>query len=281
MHAVQEHNLDHNQFVVVRDSFNTAARQIHHKYKLEIGSSDTQTVTTYKPGGTALIAQGNITGRVYAHGSDPHGRWSYMTLNGTAGVITMIISAYQVCTKPTNPQGITAYHQKETVFHRQHRSNTNPHYNFRHDLIKFIQLQQARGIRMILLGDFNQHIDTPNGAVHSIAKQCNLIDVWKCHHPNIPEPNTYLRGKTRIDYALVSPAIANAVQAIGYEPFHHTAATDHRGIFLDLATEQAFGGRTNTLETANQRTLQTKRHLAKITYIRAAASHGNENNLFE
>jgi hypothetical protein len=65
------------------------------------------------------------------------------------------------------------------------------------------------------------------------------------------------------------------------EPFHHTAATDHHGIFLDLATEQAFGGHTNTLETANQRTLQTKSRLATIAYIRAAASHGNENNLFE
>jgi hypothetical protein len=38
---------------------------------------------------------------------------------------------------------------------------------------------------------------------------------------------------------------------------------------------------TNTLETANQRTLQTKRHSAKVTYMRAAASHGKENNLFE
>jgi hypothetical protein len=71
------------------------------------------------------------------------------------------------------------------------------------------------------------------------------------------------------------------VQAIGYEPFHHTAATDHRGIFLDLETEHAFGGRTNNLESANQRTLQTKRHSAKVAYIRAAASHGKANNLFD
>jgi hypothetical protein len=115
VHAVQSHKLDHNQFIV-RDSFNIAARQIHHKYKLEIGSSDTRTVTTYKAGDTVLIAQGNITGRVRAHDSDPHGRWSYMTLNGTAGAITMIISAYQVCTKPTNAQGITAYHQQNLPF---------------------------------------------------------------------------------------------------------------------------------------------------------------------
>jgi hypothetical protein len=27
----------------------------------------------------------------------------HMTLNDTAGVTTMVISAYQVCTKPTNP----------------------------------------------------------------------------------------------------------------------------------------------------------------------------------
>jgi hypothetical protein len=204
-----------------------------------------------------------------------------MTLNGTMGVTTMIITAYHVCMKPTNPQGITAYHQQEIAFHRQRRLNTNPRYNFCHDLIKFIKLQQTRETRIILLGDFNQHIDTPNGAVHSIANACNLIDIWKRRHPTIPEPNTYLRGKTRIDYVLISPAIANSVQAIGYEPFHHTAATDHRGIFFDPATEQAFGSRTNNLESASQRTLQTKRHSAKVTYIRAAALHGKANNLFD
>jgi hypothetical protein len=205
-----------------------------------------------------------------------------MTLNGTMGVTTMIITAYQVFTKPTNPQGITAYHQQEITFHRQRRLNTNPRYNFRHDLIKFIQLQQTRETQIILLGDFNQHINTPNGAVHSIANACNLIDIWKRRHPTIPEPNTYLRGKTRIDYVLISPAIANSVQqAIGYEPFHHTAATDHRGIFLDLATEHAFGGRTDNLESASQRTLQTKRHSTKVAYIRAAASYGKANNLFD
>jgi exonuclease III len=149
----------------------------------------------------------------------------------------MVISAYQVCTKPTNLQGITAYHQQETAFHRQRRSNTNPRYNFRHDLIKFIKLQQPRGTRILLLGDFNQHINTPNCAVHSTANQCNLIDVWKRCHNTIPEPNTYLRGKTRINYVLVSPVIVNAVQSIGYEPFHHMAATDHHGIFMDLDTK--------------------------------------------
>jgi hypothetical protein len=41
-----------------------SARQSFTQHKLELGSSELQTVSTYKPGGTTIIAQGDATGRI-------------------------------------------------------------------------------------------------------------------------------------------------------------------------------------------------------------------------
>jgi hypothetical protein len=99
-------------------------------------------------------------------------------------------------------------------------------------------------------------------------------------HPSSDEPNTYLRGRTRIDYALISPALETAVTAVGYQPFHHTAITDHRAIFVDFNTAHLFGNEHNVLTSAAQGTLKTQQHEVKVTYIQHAAKHGHENNLF-
>jgi hypothetical protein len=136
--GITEHKLDTHQYKV-RQSFIDSAHQSFTQHKLEIGSSELQTVSTYKPGGTAIIAQGDATGRVISQESDKYGRWSYLHLQGHANKVITYITAYQVCKKPTNPQGITAFHQQATAFSREKRKNTNPRHNFRHDLIKFIK----------------------------------------------------------------------------------------------------------------------------------------------
>jgi hypothetical protein len=59
--GITEHKLDTHQYTV-RQSFNDSAHQAFTQHKIEIGSSELQTVSTYKPGGTAIIAQGDATG---------------------------------------------------------------------------------------------------------------------------------------------------------------------------------------------------------------------------
>jgi hypothetical protein len=72
VHAIQEHKLDHHKYAV-RATFLKASKQIHRKQRVEIGSSALKTITTYTPGGTALLAQGDLTGRIQTHESDPYG----------------------------------------------------------------------------------------------------------------------------------------------------------------------------------------------------------------
>jgi hypothetical protein len=129
VHAIQEHKLDHHKYAV-RAAFLTATKQIHRKQRVELGSSAMKTITTYKPGGTALLAQGDITGRIQTHESDPYGWWSYMTFNGAPGTSITIISAYQVFSKPMNQSGITAYHQQATAFQQEKRKKSKPKVQF-------------------------------------------------------------------------------------------------------------------------------------------------------
>ena len=72
------------------------------------GASEIIVDNDYKPGGTAIVAFGKTTRRVIQHGIDDLGRWSWMAFEGEDNKVILIISNYQCCKKPTNPQGKTA-----------------------------------------------------------------------------------------------------------------------------------------------------------------------------
>jgi hypothetical protein len=64
-----EHNLDTTNFQV-REMFHTTVKLASSHYALTMASSTIPAATTYKPGGTATVAMGDITGRMSEHGSD-------------------------------------------------------------------------------------------------------------------------------------------------------------------------------------------------------------------
>jgi hypothetical protein len=108
-----------------------------------------------------------------------------------------------------------------------------------------------------------------------------LLDIWKPKFPHLAEPATYIRGPKRIDYTLISWDLSSAVGAVGYEPFHFTSPTDHRGIYIDFNTDQLFGNTTNKLKNSKSRHLSSKYPLGRKTYVQTAAEHGREQNLFD
>jgi hypothetical protein len=79
--GISEHKLDTKQYMM-RQAFITSACHTFQQHKIELGSSELRTVSTYKPGRTALIAQGDATGRIIFQDSDKYGRWSYFHLQG-------------------------------------------------------------------------------------------------------------------------------------------------------------------------------------------------------
>jgi hypothetical protein len=81
--GIVEHKLDMTKYHV-RKAFDAAARKVCHPVRVELGSSEYQALTDYKPGGTTIIAQ-DITGRIQLHDTDKYGCWSYVTTTGTQG----------------------------------------------------------------------------------------------------------------------------------------------------------------------------------------------------
>jgi hypothetical protein len=79
----QEHNLDVTQPRVRRTLYDTA-QQHWQRLRLIIGTTPIQYSTAYKPGGTLMLATGDITGRILAQEQDKWGRWAIQEFQGRA-----------------------------------------------------------------------------------------------------------------------------------------------------------------------------------------------------
>ena len=64
---------------------------------LIMSSSKHNTTTTYKPGGTAILARNQITANIKNHTRDRMGRWASVSLTTATTRRIRIISAYQAC----------------------------------------------------------------------------------------------------------------------------------------------------------------------------------------
>ena len=102
------------------------------------GASEINVGNDYKPGGTAMVAFGKTGRRVIKPGIDDLGRWSWMAFEGADNKVILIMSIYQCCKNPTNPQGKTAYHQQETMLSERNRNDCDPRRNFYKDMCKFL-----------------------------------------------------------------------------------------------------------------------------------------------
>jgi hypothetical protein len=133
---------------------------------------------------------------------------------------------------------------------------------------------------IILAGDFNEPLDAGNSNMSKLCQDIGLTDVFALRHPHIPEPATYIRGSTRLDYFLVSASVLPSVTKCGYDPFHLRLTSDHRGMFLDLDTELLFGNRTQALASIPHRDIRSKEKKSNTIYIDKKYDHLESNHFF-
>jgi hypothetical protein len=276
--AASEHNLDTNKFVV-RQLLQQMATQSFDHHTIQTATSSIPADKFYKPGGTMLLAQGNVVGRIKERGSDPLGRWSWIKLIGRNKRLITVISAYQVCIRPTHATGTTAYHQQESLLRQKGITKPKPRKYFHRDLNDFVKTSKNRQELIILVGDFNEPMNE-RSSMARIASTHQLVDVLYQRNSHLPEPNTYARGSTRIDYALISPELTEAVTECGYEPFHKRIKSDHRGFFIDFNTELLFGNTTPTLAPMALREFTSKNPANNSVYIQAKYAHLQEQQFF-
>ncbi len=135
----------------VKEKLYSATRNIFDHSRAVFSSSKVMSKNEFKPGGTSIIAQGNITGRVLETHSDDLGRWSSFTLSCKGDRNLTVISAYQPCDQPIQSQGrirtLTVTVQQDRELRMQNRSLT-PRQSFVYDLQQFAMickdLQQCR-----------------------------------------------------------------------------------------------------------------------------------------
>jgi hypothetical protein len=203
--GVTEHNLDTTK-QHVQLCMRSAIRSVFDRSHLAICSSTIPSVHDFKPGGTLLAAQGNITGRIVNSGTDPIGRWAFVELAGKQHRNVVIIIAYQVCDQSfiTNNtiKSLTASSQQSSILRQQDRTCT-PQEAFISDLTSVIKSIQQRNHGVLLLGDFNEPLSLDHRGMTGLAIDCNLTDVMLRLHDDDSFP-TYIRGQSRIDYILAS-----------------------------------------------------------------------------
>jgi exonuclease III len=260
----QEHNLDTTQFKIRQILQNTTLKQ-WQRSRLVIASSPIEFAGYWKPGGTAILSNGHVTGRLTTVGQDKWGRSSYQTLLGQRGRKFTIISAYQVVAQKQSLKGLyTVAAQLHNLLIRQNDPITDPRKAFRRDLTVFIQQLKQENHGIVLLGDFNEQLGNDPSGMSRIASTCELLDLMKLQHPYLSEVATYARGRKRLDYILGSPEVAHAMEKSGYEPFNYRHHTDHRAYFVDVNTRILFGSSIQPLAKFTDRILHSN-NLQQVT----------------
>ena len=174
-----EHKLDTNQ-PRVRKRLHDTAREVFGlgTYTITDVSTSIESPTMYKPGGVLSMLQGNIEGQVLTTGSDPLGRWVYVTLRRSTGPPLTIITTYQVVDVAPRQAGPTTYAtQLYLMYLQQGRHNPeNLQSHHAHDLISFVKACQERGEWIIVAGDFNEVLGISDRGLTKLHSECNLID---------------------------------------------------------------------------------------------------------
>jgi hypothetical protein len=140
-------------------------------------------------------------------------------------------------------------------------------------------MSKSRQELLILVGDFNEPM-TKRSSMARVASNHQLVDILFQRNPDLQEPNTFIRGSTRIDYALISPELTDAVSACGYESFHQRIKSDHRGFFLDFNTSILFGNSTPSLAPMSLYDFSSKNPSNNTAYIQAKYDHLQEQQFF-
>lgn len=134
---------------------------------------------------------------------------------------------------------------------------------------------------ILLVGDFNEHLDKEADRILSIAGKFGLINMMSFRHTEAL-PVTFARGRKCLDYGFASDYVVHTLMRCGYESFNARFPTgDHRSYFYDFDTEKLFGASNPELETANKRILQSSNVPQVTQYIEIKYDYLKQCNVFE
>ncbi|KAI2490979.1 hypothetical protein MHU86_23581 [Fragilaria crotonensis] len=203
-----------------------------------------------------ILTVDSLMGRVVRQTRDLWGRWVVQEFKGKGTRQIAVFSVYQPVDKTVKPGTITVAAQQASLLRLAQDSVLNPRTAFRRDLLRALQEYLSAGTLLLVVGDFNESFGADPDGMSKIAGQLGLLDIIASRHSSKP-PATYARGTKRLDYALASPLVGEALISAGYEEFNAHIVSDHRGFFLDFDTNLLFGSETQQLVSAEARDLSS------------------------
>lgn len=230
----------------------------------------------FHPGGAMTLSIGRTSHRIHSKGKDPTGlgRWCWTKYRGTQQISLRIITAYRPC-QPTTGGPSTIYSQHQRYLDSMDNDRC-PREAMLSDLLHFISDCRQEGDQIILLMDCNT--DVRNTQFKQQMLDAGLTEAITTNgDPNITAA-THNRGSKPIDGIFTSLTIQT--KAAGYLPFGDFP-TDHRAIWIDITSENAFGIKTREIIRPNARKLKSDDPSTRKTFIKEYTSFLEKHKLEE
>ena len=119
----------------------------------------------------------------------------------------------------------------------------------------------------VLLGiDANALNILYNNGVSQLLQRTRLIDIIDEAYGLYKVPNTYLRGRHRIDFSFTTKYISTFIDRSGITSFNEVTTSDHRGKFVDLRLRDFLKNSYASISNVSSRTLQSTNAKSVVKY---------------
>ena len=220
-----------------------------------------------QPGGCACLVRDKVAHRHKDNGFDSSGlgRWSWVRIAGKQGCSTRFVTVY--CPVKTG-NGNTVYNQQLREL------NEDPTSRFWKDLSKQILEWQSQGDQLLISGDWNEEVSSPN--MTEWAKLLGLTDIITSMHPG-PSPPTFHRGSSTVDAIFATPSLTG--NRSGYLGFG-VVPGDHRCLWVDIPDSKIMGYDIRDIPRPSARRLKLEDPRVVDRYLYLLDSYCTSHNLY-
>ena len=192
----------------------------------------------YQPGGVAAGYDALLRTRFLKEGKDYMGRWLWHEF-GQNDRRLRVYTVYRVNDGSEQSSGeCTAWSQQKRQLLLKN-IQSNPRKQIMMDLCKELQTVIDSGVNVIIGGDFNETITSPEGMKEAF-ENLGLCNVFRDRLQTTALPRTYSRGKAAVDHAWTSKYVLDNIVRAGIAPFGFLYESDHRGMFIDVDDTMLF-----------------------------------------
>lgn len=137
-----------------------------------------------------------------------------------------------------------------------------------------------KGHNIILGGDFNESINSPEGMSKKL-QAIGLFNVFEERLQTQSLPRTHARGSRSIDHILATKYILDHISYAGMAPFGHIIDSDHRGLFIDIKDDILFQNDDIKLVYNDFRCLKSSIPKRRTKYMESVTKNWNYHNIDE